>query len=259
MSYYDNYDYDDCDSDEDEQDEEQDVSSTSYRVVRKARKSFLVGDLIKVVSGFTYEPDGGPRTGYFSYESRVAFGPNHDLNSIGKGSNYSNWSRSKKGSYEAYHGPKPQAVIERDELLAQAHGYTSSKQGSTTVSTRNTETREQLETLEAVIAVWEGKYGVALAWDAHQVLSRIEALEARVTKALEARDLYQAEVGATVTWRGTEYTRGDTFTKCVYFSDLEYNGDLCDAEAQTWISLTPTNGSPATSMRLPKYDYRLVA
>ena len=104
MSYYDDYDYDDCDSDEEE--EEQEVSSTSYRVVRKARKSFLVGDLIRVVSGFSYEPNGGPRTGYFSYESLAAYGPNHDLNKIGNGANYSTWSRSKKGSYEAYHGAR---------------------------------------------------------------------------------------------------------------------------------------------------------
>ena len=107
--------------------------------------------------------------------------------------------------------------------------------------------------------MWEAKYGVALAWDAPKALRRIEDREATIARHTEARDLRMAKAGDTVTWKGTEYTLGDTFTKCIYFSDMEYNGHLCDAEAQTWIHLTPTNGSPATSMRLPKYDYRLVA
>jgi hypothetical protein len=239
--------------------EEAETYVTKHCVVRKARKSFKVGDLIEVQNGFTYDVEEKHRTGYFTREKLVAYGPQWGIGLMGRTrgpiDTPCKWQlRSAKKSWEAYYGPKSVALQDRDALLAKALDEDLTFEG--------------LEDLKLDIAAWEAWYEADLQWRSNEVRKLIvkrellkehkaaemayakQKAEERLLREQELVAFRAAKAGDKVTWRGVSYTKGGVFGKTVYFSNAEYYGEACDAEVQNWVRLLKEDGT-STAIKCP--------
>jgi len=254
------YDYDDYDR-YDEYDEEPETESTGghrtdYRVARKSRSVWCsmahervrveVGDLVKVSTYFSYNTEHHPdephvRTGYHTSEQRIAFGPNHAANEVGRG----NWARSKKGSYEAYHGTLPQAAQERDLIRQDIALVASGKLGQIT--------REDVQALVEDAQAWTEAWGVEFSWPKghrtpKRMLQAIEQREEREARVAEHNEVCRAAPGTTVQYQGRTYTKGSRFTKLIMHSNLEYAGGAGDCTAEGRFHLHAPEGADYPSL-----------
>jgi hypothetical protein len=258
--YYDDDDYDRYDdSDEEVETEGSGGHRTDYRVARKARTIGYnfgrqvvvnVGDLVKVVSYFTYNTSDHPdepniRTGYSKFETKVAFGPNGPAGAAGKG----NWCRSKKGSYEAYHGPMPQAALERIRLLAEVGTVSEAAYSPRhpAVGVTPQVVREAVSSLVADVNAWEASWDSTFVWPScstpDEMLSRLLHREKREAAVAEHHVACRAAKGATVTYDGRTYIKGGRFTKLIMHSNLEYAGGAGDCTAEGRFHLLAPEGA----------------
>ena len=161
----------------------------SYHVARKTRGHgetvILPGDLVKRTGGFSYQKDGGPRTGYFRHTTRSGKGPAHGPNTMGFG-----WYKHcSRGSFSTIHPDFAELVQERDAFRLQVSNLTREAKGD-------------INAWEMAVEAWEDKYDTTWEWripakygSPEQTWNRqavINAYHAKVQEKQEAERMTQA-------------------------------------------------------------------
>ena len=224
------------------------TSTTRVVVARKAKGSVQPGDLVAVETGFTYQV-GGPRMGYFTRRRIVGYGPEHGSDLVGTG----RWSMERFAKAHPDHAPRVEArnslydeaqrVIKGEVSLASWEARVDTYEGlwgsewTYTLTTR-TYNRCGYYTMPKH-TVWS-RASVREAFDAAEAKrveqARQEAKWAR--QKAERAAIKAAKTGDVVDYEGGRWTVGKVWSKAHYFSNMEYNGHLCDAEVRSYRTLT---------------------
>ncbi len=213
------------------------VRHAQVRVARKARKGILVGDLVRVVSGYDYQV-GGKRLGYTHSEYVIGLGPNRSPVMVGMW-----WDRpsfalpeeaKKRESLRA-----SWALLSRDVSSGWGIGVGASTELLGKVLLLEKEISEFCSLYPSQEKTLLDYIRNQYPWQSDvlkraQDLVKSEGAREEQTRLKGAWDATGARLrrgaGEKVMWEGREYIMGAEWTRWVAHSNLEYMGESVDGE-----------------------------